>query len=157
VLSCIKSPVRREWLSHRARLVEAWRLAELHDVRVDALSDAEAAAYVWGAHMRTFADLWRRFSPRLLPLDAAELTGQPTDTAARVASFLELPADAIRAHTERIVGQQVHAKTGVPFSPASRQDELQDVAARVGDQLDQARRWCAARRLPTRGSAYFVP
>jgi hypothetical protein len=106
------------------------------------LTDIQVAALCWLGQHRLFAQLAKRFSPRVRTLDSELLMARPADAIAALASLyqLALPPEAI---AEIVAGPAFtrNSKTGAAFSAADRAAEREAGLMAHADEVGKVSIW----------------
>lgn len=157
VLSILKAEFRRQWV--RKRVVQMSKRHEFADllqgVEVSSLSDAQAACCMWMSD-RSIAE---RLSSsdnrnRVLVIDGDEVAERPTEALSRIAkaggfTLSEQQLDAILSHP---LVNRYSKDPSIPYNAASRQQELERLDERWGNEADIAIDWMEARTVTLCGS-----
>jgi hypothetical protein len=108
-------------------------------------SDLQIAALCWLAQQALFADMVRRFGPRVQTLDSDHVTRRSHDVVARLAALFGIALAA--ADVDGIVAGPAftrHSKFGTAFGGADRSAEVEDAAVLHADELEKVALWAKA-------------
>lgn len=150
VLSVLKEEFRREWVRRRVnQMSQRHEFAELfQDLDVAGLSDAQAACCMWLANRLQSQSLCSSDScERVLVLNGDDVADRPLQTLTRIANaggfaVSEQQLDVIVSHPS--VAR--HSKnSSIPFNATSRQQEMEQLDQRWGEEAQVAIHWMKAR------------
>lgn len=105
-------------------------------------SDLQVAAVGWLAQQQAFAALLAWAPDRIAALDSEALTRDPAAAVAAAMDHYAIAGDraAIPAHP----ALTRNSKSGEPFAPGERQDDLAAAEAAYGDEVEKIVGWAAA-------------
>ena len=110
---------------------------------------AERAAWLWLTQMQLYAEALARF-PGARSLHAEQLFGEPR--AVLAAAFAHFGVEMAGPDLDAIVAGPLFGTyskgEGQPFDNGTRQAQRAEAAARLGPELDRARRWAEQHTVP---------
>lgn len=147
LVSMLKNHKRRRYVRgmiERARtdLADDGRF---HGLATEALSDAQAAAFVWVGLMRRYLDLLADERLRLRSLEASVFFDHPTPTLEAAARFfgLALTEDDIQAAVDGVFTRKAKDPFQA-FDKAAYAAQNERLAQRLADEIEEGTAWAAA-------------
>lgn len=108
-------------------------------------SDLQIAVLCWLAQQALFADMVRRFGPRVRTLDSDHVTRRSHDVVTRLAGLFGIGLEATEVNAI-VAGPAFtrHSKFGTAFGGAERSVEVENAAALHSDELEKVALWAKA-------------
>jgi len=150
IVSFLKPERRSRWLPIRKRAAakDGVNIPELEGVKVDELTDAQSAAFIWLTNMLLCSRLRSRFdSSRIIILDGHEVASSPLGTLRAVT---QLGGILLREQElEKIVAGPLarrHSKdSSRPYDAEARREEIAAMEAHFCDEAAGGIRWVTDR------------
>jgi hypothetical protein len=146
LLAVLKSDTRRRWV--RRRVNSALRLnpvtaCNLSGTEVNALTDAEVAAYLWLLNMYLYQAVLQKRGECICLLDGDDIANRPSETLLSVTEVLGAPVSGDKL--KEMVSHwscSMHSKNLLTsFDAELRNRELATTDARFGAEADEGVRW----------------
>jgi len=153
LLSVLKYEARRKRTHKRlhAAALDAASCSSLSTVAHEGLNDAEAAAYLWLAHWHLYNELSTGLhASRVSLVSGDELVNAPENVLATVTSSCgrTLEAEDLRQLIRHPAVSSYSKNLSLPYDAISRRQELAELEASYGVELETGLKWADDHRVP---------